>query len=45
MDSAPGKVELEYRNRIGRVPGVIKGTRTVLCSKRWFRAIAGARLV
>ena len=45
MNSAPGKIELEYRNRIGRVPGIIKGTRTVLRRKRWFRAIAGARLV
>jgi hypothetical protein len=43
MDSAPGKVELEYRNRIGRVPGIIEGTPAVLSSKRWFRARAGAR--
>jgi hypothetical protein len=45
MDSAPGKVELEYRNRIGRVPGIIEGTPAVLSRKRWFRARAGARLV
>jgi hypothetical protein len=32
MDSAPGKIELEYPNRIALVPGIIKGTRTILRS-------------
>jgi hypothetical protein len=28
MDSAPGKIELEYTNRIALEPGIIKGMRT-----------------
>ena len=36
MDSAPGKIALNCRNLIALVPGIIKGTRTVLRSDRWF---------
>ena len=32
MDSAPGKIELEYPSRIALVPGIIKGTRMILRS-------------
>jgi hypothetical protein len=32
MDSAPGKIELEYTNRITLVPGIIKAMRSVLRS-------------
>src|SRR5258708_7073774 len=36
MDSAPGKIALNCRNLIALVPGIIKGTRTVLRSDQWF---------